>query len=152
MMTLTQPQSSTAGIAVDPLRTAVATLTAAHPTAACRIERAARLVTAAAVTPIYGIGYLVASESEPERSYWVQRVNDVLTCECPDYRNRGANCKHGWAAILFAACERLDAEQRDPTVTAVIPFPLPAYDPNRDRFVLTAQGHAALASPEHTPA
>src|SRR5215208_5548674 len=63
---------------VPHLSTAIATLTAAHPGAACRIERGARLVIAGAVTPIYGIGYLVASESEPGRDYWVMRVNDVL--------------------------------------------------------------------------
>src|SRR5215212_1113340 len=99
------------------------TLTSAHPVAACRIERGARLVTAGAVTPIYGIGFLVASESEPGRDYWVMRVNDVLTCDCEDCRNRGANCKHAWATVLFAACERLDAEQADPTC-APIPYAL----------------------------
>src|SRR5215211_3592592 len=82
--------SATLTRSVPHLRTAVATLTAAHPGAACRIERGARLVTAGAVTPIYGIGYLVASESEPGRDYWVQRVNDVLTCDCADCRQRGA--------------------------------------------------------------
>src|SRR5215216_4314924 len=106
-MQTTTPATSS----VPHLSTAVATLTAAHPGATHRIERGARLVAAGAVTPIYGIGYLVASESEPGRDYWVQRVNDVVTCECPDFRNRGANCKHGWAAVLFAACERLDAER-----------------------------------------
>jgi hypothetical protein len=139
------------GTSVAYLPAALATLTAAHPAASVRLERAARLVAAGAVSPVYGVGHLVASESEPERSYWVQRVNDVLTCECPDFRNRGANCKHGWAAVLFAACERLDAEQRDPT-DAVIPIPTPAFDPDRDRFMLTAQGHAALAGAEHSPA
>src|SRR3954454_679615 len=101
------------------LDSAKATLVAAHPGASIRLERGARLVTAGAVSPVYGIGYLVASESEPGRSYWVQRVNDVLTCECADCRRRGANCKHGWATVLFTACERLDAEQSDPTVEPI---------------------------------
>jgi hypothetical protein len=131
---------------VPHLDAALATLTAAHPGATVRLERAARLVAAGAVSPVYGIGHLVASESEPGRSYWVQRINDVLTCECPDFRNRGANCKHGWAAILFAACERLDAEHGDPTPDRVIPFPLLAFDPDRDRFILTAKGDAALTA------
>src|SRR5215208_6234870 len=104
---------------VPHLNTAVATLTAAHPGAACRIERGARLVTAGAVSPVYGIGYLVASESEHGRDYWVMRVNDVLTCDCEDCRQRGAPCKHGWATVLFTACERLDAEQADPTVEPI---------------------------------
>jgi uncharacterized Zn finger protein len=111
--------SATLTRSVPHLATAVATLTAAHPGAACRIERGARLVAAGAVSPVYIVGHLVASESEPGRSYWVQRVNDVLTCECPDFRNRGANCKHAFSVILFAACERLDAEQSDPTLQPI---------------------------------
>lgn len=104
--------------------TVVATLTAAHPAAACRIERGARLVADDAVSPIYGIGHLVASESEPGRSYWVMRANDVLTCDCADARQRGCPCKHGWAVIIFQAAERLDAEQSDPD--AEIPYTLTA--------------------------
>ena len=123
--------TSTTG-SVPHLRIAVATLTAAHPGAACRIERGARLVTAGAVTPIYSIGFFVASESEPGRDYWVMRVNDVLTCDCEDCRQRGAPCKHGWAVALFAACERLDAEQADPTCA-----PIP--------YVLTPRAYTALA-------
>src|SRR5215212_10055909 len=118
---------------VPHLRTAVATLTAAHPAAACRIERGARLVTAGAVTPIYTIGHLVASESEPGRDYWVMRVNDVLTCDCEDARQRGNPCKHGWATVLFTACERLDAEQSDPTCA-----PIP--------YALTPRAYAALVA------
>lgn len=137
---------------VPHLDAALATLTAAHPGATVRLERAARLVAAGAVSPVYGIGHLVASESEPGRDYWVQRVNDVLTCECPDFRQRGGPCKHGWATVLFTACERLDAEQRDPTPGGVVSFPLPAFDLDRDRFVLTPEGHRALTAPEHNPA
>jgi uncharacterized Zn finger protein len=131
--------SATLDLSVPHLSTAVATLTAAHPGAACRIERGARLVAAGAVTPIYGIGHLVTSESEPGRSYWLQRVNDILTCECPDFHNRGANCKHAWAVVVFAACERLDAEQADPTVQPI------AYE-------LTPRAYAALADADPLPA
>jgi len=119
---------------VPHLSTIVAALTAAHPGAACRIDRGARLVTAGAVTPIYGIGYLVASESEPGRDYWVMRVNDVLTCDCEDCRQRGAPCKHGWATVLFTACERLDAEQADRTVEPI-------------GYALTPRGLVASAHP-----
>ena len=119
---------------VPHLSTAVAALTAAHPGAACRIERGARLLTAGAVTPIYGIGYLVASESAPGRDYWVMRVNDVLTCDCEDCRQRGAPCKHGWATVLFTACERLDAEESDPTLQPI-------------GYALTGRGLAASTDP-----
>ena len=118
-MQTTTPAASS----VPYLSTAVATLTAAHPAAACRIERGARLVAAGAVSPVYGIGYLVTSESEPGRSYWVQRVGGIPTCDCEDARQRGNPCKHGWAVALFDACERLDAEQSDPTVEP-IPYTL----------------------------
>ena len=118
-MQTTTPATSS----VPHLSTSVAALTVAHPGAACRIERGARLVAAGAVTPIYGIGYFVASESEPGRDYWVMRVNDVLTCDCEDARQRGCPCKHGWATVLFTACERLDAEANDPTVQP-IPYEL----------------------------
>lgn len=129
---------------VPHLATAVATLIAAHPTATVRLQRAARLVEAGAVSPVHGIGHLVASESDARRAYRVQRVNDVLTCECEDFRNRGANCKHGWAVILFAACERLDAEASDPTIGArVVPLPERAYADD-ERVELTREGHAYL--------
>ena len=117
----------------------VAALTAAHPGAACRIERGARLVAAGAVAPVYGIGFLVESASEPGRAYWVQRVGEVWTCDCEDFRQRGGPCKHGWAAVIFQAAERLDAEAPDPTV---IPFRTPAYEPDADRFELTGKGEA----------
>jgi hypothetical protein len=124
--------SATLDLSVPQLRTAVATLTAAHPGAACRIARGARLVTAGAVTSIYGIGYFVASESQPGRSYWVQLVDTLWTCECEDFRQRGGPCKHGWATVLFTACERLDAEQSDPTCD-----PIP--------YALTPRAYTALA-------
>ena len=58
-------------------------------------------------------------------------------------------CKHGWSAVIFTAAERLDAEASDPTV---IPFPSPAYDPDADRFELTAEGVAALDAMTHPSA
>jgi hypothetical protein len=126
----------------------VAVLSAAHPGAACRIERGARLVAAGAVALVYGIGFLVESASEPGRAYWVQRVGEVWTCDCEDCRQRGGPCKHGWAAVIFQAAERLDAEANDPTL---IPFPTPAYDPDADRFELTAKGEAYLRGAAEPP-
>src|SRR4051812_1783572 len=129
----------------------VTTLTAANPAAACRIARGAALVAAGAVERVHPV-FLVTSASTPDRAYAVMRIGALLTCDRPDYRERGGPCKHGWAVVCFEAAERLAAEQRDPTAGDVLPFPTPAFDPDRDRFVLTPQGHAALASPEHTPA
>ena len=56
-----------------------------------------------------------------------------------DARQRGNPCKHGWAAVLFTACERLDAEQSDPTCA-----PIP--------YALTPRAYAALAAAEPVPA
>src|SRR3954462_10566073 len=96
----------------------VAALTAAHPGAACRITRGAARVAAGAVERVHPV-YLVTSASTPDRAYGVIRLGALLTCDCPDYRERGGPCKHGWAVVCFESAERLDAEQRDPTVTAM---------------------------------
>jgi hypothetical protein len=137
----------TTGI-VAQVRCVVTALTAAHPGAAARIARGAALVVADAVAPVHGIGFLVTSASEPGRSYWVQRVGDVLTCDCEDARHRGNPCKHGWSCIIHTAAERLDAEASDP---AVIPFPSPSYNPETDRFELTAMGEAYLSGTAESP-
>src|SRR4051794_32376746 len=129
----------------------VTTLTAANPAAACRIQRGAALVAAGAVERVHNI-YLVTSASTPDRAYGVIRLGALLTCDCEDFRQRGGPCKHCWAVVCFEAAERLDAEQHDPTAGAVVPFPLSAFDPDRDRFILTAQGYNALTAPEHNPA
>src|SRR4051812_23406938 len=137
----------TTGI-VAQLPAVVATLTTAHPEAAARIERGAALVAAGAVERVYNV-YLVTSASAPDRAYGVIRLGALLTCDCPDYANRGGPCKHGWAVVCFEAAERLDADASNPTL---LPFPSPAYDPDADRFTLTAQGLAALAETTHPTA
>jgi hypothetical protein len=45
----------------------------------------------------------------------------------------------------------LDADAGDPT-PAVVAFPTPAYDPDCDRFELTAKGKAYLTEQEPGPA
>jgi hypothetical protein len=120
----------------------VAALTAAHRGAACRIARGAALVAAGAVERLYNV-FVVTSASTPDRAYVVVRTGALLTCDCPDYANRGGPCKHGWGVVCFEAAERLDAEASDPTV---IPFPSPAYDPDADRFELTAAGVVVLGA------
>jgi hypothetical protein len=47
------------------------------------------------------------------------------------------------------AVERLGAGDPAP---AVVAFPTPAYDPDLDRFELTAKGRAALDASAHSPA
>ena len=130
------------------LPTIVAALTAAHPGASCRIARGAALVAAGAVERVYNV-YVVTSASVADHAYVVVRTGALLTCDCPNYANRGGPCKHGWGVVCFEATERLDAEASDPTV---ISFPTPAYDPDADRFTLTAQGLAALAKTTHPTA
>jgi hypothetical protein len=124
----------------------VAALTAAHPGAACRIARGAALVAAGAVERVYGV-FVVTSASTADHAYVVVRTGALLTCDCPDYANRGGPCKHGWAAVCFEAAERMDAEASDPTP---LPFPTPAYD-EADRFELTAKGQAYLSGAGEPP-
>jgi hypothetical protein len=49
----------------------------------------------------------------------------------------------------IATLARLRAEASDPTL---LPFPSPAYDPDADRFELTAEGVAALDAMTHPSA
>ena len=93
----------------------VAILSTANPGAAYRIARGAALVAAGAVERVYNV-WLVTSASTPNRAYGVIRLGALLTCDCPDYRERGGPCKHGWAVVCFEAAERLDAEANDPTL------------------------------------
>ena len=72
----------------------VAALTAAHPGAACRSARGAALVAAGAVERVYNV-YVVTSASTKDHAYVVVRTGALLTCDCPDYANRGGPCKHG---------------------------------------------------------
>src|SRR5690242_13934040 len=118
---------------------------AAHHGAACRIARGAALVAAGAVERMYNV-FVVTSASVADHAYVVVRTGALLTCDCDDYRHRGGPCKHGWAVVCFKAAERLGAEASDPTVT---PFPTPIYDPDADRFEVTAEGVAALDAMTH---
>jgi len=149
-----QSQSTVPTFSLATLRTVLAELTIEHPDRAWRLIKAANIVAVRTVEPSpSGPGWWVESECDAGKFYFVLPVGGHDTCNCQDYRQRGGPCKHALAAELYARCERRDAEQADPTpADNVIPLPMPAFDPDRDRFVLTAQGHAALASPEHTPA
>ncbi len=107
------------------LPAAVATLTVVYPQATCRIERAARLVRAGSVSRSFANVWLVTSESNPDHAYAIVPVGALLTCDCPDARQRGLPCKHTLSVMLYLACERIDAEANDPT-TAPIGYELTA--------------------------
>jgi hypothetical protein len=111
----------------------VTTLTAANHGAACRIARGGGLVAAGAVERVYNV-FLVTSASTPDRAYAVMRIGALVTCDCPDYRERGGPCKHGWAVVCFEAAERLDAEESDPTLQPIA-------------YALTGRGLAASTHP-----
>jgi hypothetical protein len=127
------------------LRATLAELTAEHPTRAGRLVKTANIVAVRAIRPVYGIGWLVESETEAGKTYWVMPVDAQMTCDCQDYRQRGGPCKHALAVELFQPCERRDADANDPTGDAVIAFPTTAYT-DGDRFSLTPLGMAALAA------
>src|SRR4051812_28454419 len=130
----------------------LAELTAEHPDRAWRLVKAANIVAVRTVerSPS-GPGWWVESESEVGKYYFVFPVDGRDTCSCQDYRQRGGPCKHILATTLYTRCERLDAEQRDPTADGVIAFPQPAYGPE-DRFILTDAGGRALAALDGNPA
>ena len=71
----------------------------------------------------------------------IKRSPGYPSSDCEDCRRRGGPRKHGWAAWKMTAAEGLDAEANDPTV---IPLPTPAYEPDADRFELTAKGETLL--------
>src|SRR3954447_18061769 len=150
-----QAQSSAPTFSLATLRTVLAEMTAERPERACRLQRAAYLVAFRVIERAETPGcWWVQSETDDAQQYFVVDVGgDRFTCRCPDAERRGHPCKHSLAVALYSRCERADAEAVDPTADpTVIPFPVPAFDPDRDRFGLTAQGYAALASPEHSPA
>jgi hypothetical protein len=124
--------TSTATI-VAHLDAAAAVLSVVHPTAACRIERAVRIVRADGVSRMGAGVWLVASESNPDHAYAIVPVGALLTCDCADARQRGLPCKHTLSVQLYLACERIDAETTDPTLQ-----PIP--------FEITEKGRAARAA------
>jgi len=129
----------------------LAELSAEHPERAGRLVKAANIVAVRDITPYHGIGWLVGSECDADKSYWVQPIDGQMTCDCMDYRQRGGPCKHALAVALYQRCERAEAEQADPTTDAnVTPFPTPTYTEN-DRFELTPLGLNYLAA-ENTEA
>ena len=149
-----QSQSTAPAFSLATLRDALAEMQAEHLDREWRLIKAANIVAVRSVEryPHGGI-WFVESECEAGKVYTLVPTPNGDTCDCMDYRQRGGPCKHALAVELYQRCERRDAEQADPTpADNVTPFPTPAFDPDRDRFVLTAKGHAALASPEHTPA
>jgi hypothetical protein len=144
--TTSVPQAPTFSLAT--LRIALAELTLEHPERAGRLVKAANIVAVRSISPVYGIGWLVESETDAGKTYWVMPVEDRMTCDCQDYRQRGGPCKHALAVELFTRCERRDAEASDPTPEPanIVPFPeQPAYT-EEDRFVLTDAGLRALAA------
>jgi hypothetical protein len=141
-------QSSAPSFCLATLRAALAELTAAYPERACRLERAANIVALRSIERGLRAGWWVESESEPRKEYWVVDQS----CTCPDFKRRGGPCKHALAVELYRRCERLEAEQDDPTGAAdnMTEFPERAYS-DADRFELTPKGYSALTAQSQPP-
>ena len=99
------------------LRTAYATMVAAHPEQDRRLQRALAIVVAAEIERFISRGdaWQVQSLSDPDTYYVVTTFDRLLICSCPDAANRGLPCKHTLAIELYRRAERLDADQGDPT-------------------------------------
>src|SRR3954454_5651913 len=136
-------QSSAPAFSLATLRTILAELTQEHADREWRLVKAANIVAVRTIerSPS-GPGWWVESESEAGKFYFVLPVAGRDTCSCQDYQRRGGPCKHALAVELFQRCERVDAEQADPTV---IPFPTTTFS-DADRFLLTPLGAATLAA------
>jgi hypothetical protein len=117
------PTTTPATPSLAHINAVVTALVVAHPGAAIRIARGADLVEAGMVEPTYGGIYLVYSQSEPNRAYALVQDRGRWLCDCPDAQQRGQGCKHHWSAVIYHACERLDAEANDPTLQP-IPYEL----------------------------
>ena len=99
------------------LRSAYATMRAAHPEQDHRLQRALAIVVACEIEPFISRGdaWQVQSLSDPDTYYVVTTLDRLLICSCPDAANRGLPCKHTLAIDLYRRAERLDAEEADPT-------------------------------------
>lgn len=138
-------QSTAPTFSLTTLRDALATMIAEHPERECRLNRAASIVALRTVERGLTAGWYVQSESDPSKWHWVFEGR----CRCPDAQYRGNPCKHALAVELYERCERRDAELQDPSNDNLLVFQsLPNYT-DADRFELTPQGYAYLASPEH---
>lgn len=60
----------------------------------------------AEIRPMPSGGLSVPSCSEPERSYRVSLAGEGR-CGCPDWRRRREPCKHLFAALVWAAKQRI---------------------------------------------
>jgi hypothetical protein len=155
MDAISPAQSTAPAFSLATLRTVLAELTQEHPDREWRLVKAANIVAVRTIAPVYGIGWLVGSETDAGKSYWVQPVDGQATCDCMDFRQRGGPCKHALAVDLYTRCERRDAEQGDPTVCGasganMVLLPQRAY-PDDARFELTPLGYAALAASDSEP-
>ncbi len=151
MNPISPAQSTAPTFSLATLRTVLAELTAEHPDRTWRLVKAANIVAIRTIERSeFNPGWWIESETEAGKYYFVLRVDGRDTCSCQDYLRRGGPCKHALAMELFQRCERRDTEADDLTAR-VVAFPTPAYDPDRDRFELTAKGYAALASSDPEP-
>jgi hypothetical protein len=97
---------------VDAEQAALAALTAAAkealPGQDARIDKGAALVAEHAVWPLTSGSYLVASQTDAQAAYLVQRPNDQRNghgghgwlCDCKDFQYRGGLCGHIAATML----------------------------------------------------
>ena len=86
-----------------------------------------------------GAGYLVQSECEDDRYYFVSENS----CTCPDVaRAPRGYCKHRLAVALLVRCQQEQERARRAMERRVTPAP--ACGPEGAYFTITAQGEAYL--------
>ncbi len=110
------PQAPT--FSLGTIRSVLAEMQAEYPDRAWRLIKAASIVAVRDISPYAGIGWLVGSECDADKSYWVQPIDGQMTCDCEDAKRRGYPCKHALAVLLLQRCERAQAEAEPPLCTS----------------------------------
>jgi hypothetical protein len=93
-----EAQDDAARALTTALATQVGNAVAAMPEAASRIAKAASLVQKKDVWPLSDGTWLIGSESDTVKAYYVQR--GPWRCDCADHQHRGTTCKHILAAQM----------------------------------------------------
>ena len=139
MPTSPSTQPTRADVSLPILRELLAKGQARHPDLASRMQRAATLVPFREVQRD-GAGYLVQSECEDNRYYFVS----VNGCTCPDVaRAPKGYCKHRLSVALLVRCQQEQERARRAMERHVTPA-LACGPEDGAYFTVTAKGSAYL--------
>ena len=108
--TTTETPAPSFGADFEILREALAIAQRQQPHFGIRLTRAAEIVALCAIERGEA-GWLVQSQSRPDRWHLVQQDAFGIRCLCEDAHRKGNPCKHALAVRLQALCEKLIARR-----------------------------------------